>query len=60
MSELYACNKQPCENDLGLYYLDEVIEHLRARHKLIIHTTPIRARDLGQPRKPLLLLSLRG
>jgi hypothetical protein len=34
MPELYACNKQLCEDDQDLYGLDEIIEHLRTKHKL--------------------------
>jgi hypothetical protein len=34
MSPLYTCNDQLCQDDLGLYSLGEVIDHLRAKHKL--------------------------
>jgi hypothetical protein len=34
MPELYACNKQLCEDDQDLYGLDEIIEYLRIKYKL--------------------------
>ena len=44
MSQLYACNDQLCQGDQDLYSLGEVIEHLRAKHKLSFIQRP---RELG-------------
>jgi len=43
MSQLYACEDQLCQHDLNLYYLDEIIEHLRKKHLSFIR----RPRALG-------------
>jgi hypothetical protein len=40
MSQLYTCNDQLCEDDQDLDGLDEVIEHLRTKHKLAFIQRP--------------------
>jgi hypothetical protein len=42
MPQLYACNDQLCQHDQDLYSLDEVIEHLRKKHKLSFIKRPNR------------------